>query len=111
DRVLTDTVLLGAVAVFVYLLTFWPAFFYRNDPMTLGGLFGFQIEMFNTQRGHMAPHPYQSVWWQWILILRPIWYLFEKDQDRYRAVLLVGNPLVYWGGLAAFAALASGWIK
>ncbi len=71
---------------------------------------GFQIEMFNMQRGHMSSHPYQSVWWQWPLMLRPIWYLFQAFGGSYRVVLLVGNPVIYWGGLASIAALATRWM-
>ncbi len=111
DRVLPDTVKLALLCALAYFITFWPAFFYLKQPMTLGSLLGFQIEMFDVQRGHMSSHPYQSVWWQWPLMLRPIWYLFQAYGDSYRAVLLVGNPVIYWGGLVAIAALASRWVS
>ena len=110
DDILPDTMKLIMVSALTYFVTFWPAFFYLNQPMTLGNMLGFQIEMFNVQRGHMSPHPYQSVWWQWPLMLRPIWYLFERFGNSYRAVLLVGNPVIYWGGLASIAALATRWM-
>jgi dolichyl-phosphate-mannose--protein O-mannosyl transferase len=111
DRIVPETLKLGLIAGLTYLATFWPAFFYRNEPMTLRHLLGFQFEMLNAQRGHMAAHPYQSAWWQWPLMLRPIWYLFEKAGEVYRAVLLVGNPVIYWGGLAAALLPLGGWLK
>lgn len=111
DRILPQTLKLGLIAGLTYLATFWPAFFYRNDPMTLRHLLGFQFEMLNAQRGHMVAHPYQSVWWQWPLMLRPIWYLFEKDGEVYRAILLIGNPVIYWGGLVAALLPLGGWFK
>ena len=111
DHIVPDTIKLGLVSLLTYLATFWPAFFYTKDPMTLSHLLGFQVEMLNVQRGHMSGHPYQSVWWQWPLMLRPIWYLFEKYGDIYRAVLLVGNPVIYWGGLVTVALAVSGWMK
>ncbi len=110
DDILPDTMKLAVVSVVTYFITFWPAFFYLEQPMTLGNMLGFQIEMFNVQRGHMSSHPYQSVWWQWPLMLRPIWYLFQAFGGSYRVVLLVGNPVIYWGGLASIAALATRWM-
>lgn len=111
DDILPAMVKLGLIAALAYLATFWPTFLYRNDPMTLARLPGFQFEMLDAQKGHMAAHPYQSVWWQWPLMLRPIWYLFEKYGDIYRAVLLIGNPVIYWGGLVAVLLPLGGWLK
>ena len=52
----------------------------------------------------LPPHTYQSSPWQWPLITRPIWYLYESVEGVQRGVLLVGNPAVMWGGLVALAA-------
>ena len=99
DEIIPKVFMLGAVVALIYLATFWPAFFYTRDAMTLGHLFPFQSEMLQTQSASMASHPYQSSWWQWPLMIRPIWYLFSKTEDNYQAILLVGNPVIYWGGL------------
>ena len=74
-------------------------------------LIGFQFEMLASQRAHLPSHPYQSDWWQWPLMLRPIWYLFAKSGSAYQAVLLVGNPVIYWGGALMAAISLSGWLK
>ena len=48
-------------------------------------------------------HPFQSPWWQWPFILKPIWYV----QDRYEpagfgsTIMCLGNPWVFYIG--AFA--------
>ncbi|MCT2398666.1 phospholipid carrier-dependent glycosyltransferase [Novosphingobium mangrovi (ex Huang et al. 2023)] len=102
---------LSLIMGIVYLATFLPLFFSRQAPMTLAGLIPFQFKMLALQRGSLAPHPYQSSWWQWPLMLRPIWYLFEKREGAYQAVLLVGNPVLYWSGLLAGLAILSGWMK
>lgn len=108
---LPELIALGVVTGAVYLLTFWPAFLYARNPMTLGHLLGFQWEMLRSQSSHLAPHPYQSAWWTWPVMARPIWYLFEKTGASYETVLLIGNPVVYWGGLLVVLLALSGWIR
>ena len=45
-----------------------------------------QLVIYEQQTQPLARHPYQSEWWQWPLIGRPIWYLYEKV-DVLRALL------------------------
>lgn len=96
--------ILGAVSIFTYFLTFAPAFFYATDPLTLAKLIPFQLEMLKLQTQILTPHNYQSNWWTWPLMIRPIWYFYEPDQGVMRGVLLIGNPAIMWGGLVAVAA-------
>jgi len=95
---------LGGVSIATYFLTFAPAFFYTTNPLTLGKLIPFQLEMWKLQTQALTPHNYQSDWWSWPLLIRPIWYFYEPDQGATRGVLLIGNPAVMWGGLIAVAA-------
>jgi dolichyl-phosphate-mannose-protein mannosyltransferase len=97
---------LGVLSIAAYALTFAPAFFYGEQPLTLATLPAFQREMLDLQRQVLAPHTYQSSWWSWPLLLRPIWYLYEPVDGAVRGILLIGNPAIYWGGLIAIAALA-----
>ena len=96
--------ILGGVSIATYFLTFAPAFFYATDPLTLARLFPFQVEMWKLQTQALTPHNYQSDWWSWPLLIRPIWYFYEPDQGATRGVLLIGNPAIMWGGLIAVAA-------
>ena len=89
-----------------YLLTFAPAFFYADQPLTLATLLPFQLTMFHQQAQVLPPHVYQSAWWSWPLLIRPIWYLYEPADGAQRGVLMLGNPAVMWGGLLAVAACA-----
>lgn len=97
-------VVLGAVSVGTYFLTFAPAFFYHFEPMTMGDLLPFQARMYAQQTQILPPHTYQSSWWSWPLMVRPIWYLYEQVDGAQRGVLLLGNPLILWAGLVAVAA-------
>lgn len=93
--------MLIGTAMATYFATFAPAFFYRLNPLTLATLLPFQLTMWQQQTAVLAPHPYQSPWWSWPLDWRPIWYLYERVDGAQRGILMLGNPLVMWGGLAA----------
>jgi dolichyl-phosphate-mannose-protein mannosyltransferase len=59
----------------------------------------------------IAGHTYMSAWPSWPLLLRPVWYLFDKiGDDRIAAVVLLGNPLVLWPALPAVAVCLRDWI-
>jgi dolichyl-phosphate-mannose--protein O-mannosyl transferase len=50
----------------------------------------------------IAGHTYMSAWPSWPLLVRPVWFLFDKiDEDEIAAVVLLGNPLVFWPMLGA----------
>ena len=103
---------LGTVSLAAYFLAFLPGFFVRHDPLTLSQLLPRQLEMYRAQTQTYPPHTYQSPAWSWPLDLRPIWYLYEPVDGVWRAVLLVGNPVVFWAGLAAgLGCLALGLIR
>lgn len=102
-RVIPALAVLGLVSIATYFATFAPAFFYRRDAMTLAGLIPFQEVMYAQQTQVLPPHPYQSSWWTWPFIVRPIWYLYENVDGAQRGILLLGNPAILWGGLVAVA--------
>ena len=57
-------------------------------------------------------HPFQSPWWQWPFILKPMWFA----QDNYEpagyasTILCFGNPWVFYIGAVAMAATLLCWI-
>jgi dolichyl-phosphate-mannose-protein mannosyltransferase len=101
---------LGLVSVATYFLTYLPALFYDREPLTLARVVPFQLEVLALQRQVLAPHTYQSDWWSWPLLIRPMWYFYEPVEGIQRGVFFVGNPAVMWGGLAAVAACGWAWI-
>lgn len=103
--------MLGAASVAAYFATFLPAFFYATDPLTPGRLIPLQYAMFEQQTQVLPAHPYQSNWWTWPLMIRPIWYLYERVDGAVRGVLLIGNPAILCGGLVAVAYLGWRWLK
>ena len=94
----------GSAAALAYLATFLPALLYTTDALKLDTVLGWQAHMFELQTRPLARHTYQSTPWQWPLMTRPIWYLYEPVRGVQRGVFLVGNPAVMWGGLVAVLA-------
>jgi len=83
----------------LYLATWIPYFLLGHSAKDLAEFHQF---MFRFHAGLTATHPYQSHWWSWPLLLRPIWYEFEEVQKGfYRGVLAIGNPVLWWFSLAA----------
>lgn len=101
---LSAAMLIVIAAAVTYLLTFAPAFFYANDALTIGDLIPLQSRMYRQQTMPLPVHTYQSAWWTWPLDIRPIWYLYEPVDGAVRGILLVGNPVILWGGLVAVLA-------
>ncbi len=64
--------------------------------------------MYNYHSGLEATHPYESTWWMWMLDVRPILYYLHYFDDAYAvksAIGACGNPLFWWTGLGAMAAM------
>jgi dolichyl-phosphate-mannose-protein mannosyltransferase len=94
---------LGALPLTVYWLTFLPAMFYPANVGPVAPL-GFVAEhraMLALQQSVTEAHNYQSVWWQWLANLRPIWFLYEHADGAQRGIVLLGNPLTMLLGLPA----------
>ncbi|TPG13041.1 phospholipid carrier-dependent glycosyltransferase [Sphingomonas oligophenolica] len=102
---------LAGVSIATYFVTFAPAFFYAAEPLTWAQLVPFQLDMYRLQTQILPPHTYQSSWSTWPLDLRPIWYLYEPADGAQRGILMIGNPVVLWGGLIAVCACAIGWVR
>jgi dolichyl-phosphate-mannose--protein O-mannosyl transferase len=91
----------------VYLATFIPI-----TGLSIGGLWEAQRRIFgdNTTSAFSA-HTYMSAWPSWPFLVRPVWFLFDKiGDDEISAVVCLGNPVVLWAALLAFAVVVRDWI-
>ncbi len=63
-------------------------------------------EIMRSNAGLTATHPYSSAWYTWPLELRPIYYWVGANVGGKLAgyIYLLGNPVVWWGLLAALLA-------
>jgi dolichyl-phosphate-mannose--protein O-mannosyl transferase len=94
---------LGLLPLLAYAAAFWPVFFLHEGATPFTGLIDLHRQMLSLQRQPLPAHPYQSVWWQWVLDWRSIWYLYEKVDGAQRGVVMMGNPLTMLLGLPALA--------
>jgi dolichyl-phosphate-mannose-protein mannosyltransferase len=92
---------------FAYLSTFVPLY-----GLSIPDIIEAQRRIFsdNTTTA-IAGHTYMSSWPSWPLLVRPVWYLFDKvGDDRISAVVFLGNPLILWPALIAAAIALRDWI-
>lgn len=84
----------------VYVLTYIPFFYHGNsffDFLTM------QQNMYIYHGGVTQTHPYQSPWWQWPLLIKPVFLYFEDVGGGLRAyIYLLGNPFIWWTGMLFF---------
>ncbi|TYQ16158.1 UNVERIFIED_CONTAM: putative membrane-bound dolichyl-phosphate-mannose-protein mannosyltransferase [Acetivibrio alkalicellulosi] len=54
-------------------------------------------------------HPYSSTWWEWPFMIRPMAFYFGRDLPSgvVSKIYTIGNPAVWWTGIAAVLAIAS----
>ena len=65
-----------------------------------------QKYMFSYHSNLVAEHPYSSVWYQWVLNIRPILYYLQYYDDGTRSSFgAFLNPALCWGGLLALFVL------
>jgi dolichyl-phosphate-mannose--protein O-mannosyl transferase len=97
---------LGLVPLAVYIAAWLPV--YGFSP---AALLEAQRRIFQDNATLLTPHPYMSAWPSWPLLARPVWFLFEKaGDDRYRAVLSLGNPVILWSAIPAILICLRDWI-
>jgi len=117
ETLLFSTLFFVIIPAIVYYLTFIPYGTARG--MSISGGMLWSPEFFNlvwNNQVHMfmyhsyyvigAVHPFSSVWWQWLLNIRPILYVRGTSPDGLYAIFgAFGNPVVWWGGLLAIVAM------
>ncbi len=68
---------------------------------TLQRIIDAQIYMFNYHKDLVAEHFFASPWYEWPLIIKPMWYYQAdfKGAGMASSILSFGNPAVWWTGL------------
>jgi dolichyl-phosphate-mannose-protein mannosyltransferase len=94
------------VPVAVYFIAYIPV-----TGFSISGFIEAQRRIFAENSASHPSHLYMSSWPSWPLLMRPIWYQFDKiADDRFQAIIFLGNPLILWPALAALAICARDFI-
>ena len=97
-----------------YFVAFIPLFMTPGKGHGVLDFIEIQKRMYDGQLRVVTSHPYMSQWTDWAILKRPIWYAFDKEgmPDQWvRGVILLGNPLMMWTGLAAVLVCIWSWIR
>ncbi|MCC7440983.1 MAG: phospholipid carrier-dependent glycosyltransferase [Bdellovibrionales bacterium] len=104
---------LGLLPLLVYLAAFAPLLL-ASSTIGVQDLWSLQGDIARSHLQPKAGHPYASAWYEWPLMLKPIWYAFDKEGSGkawVRGVVLLGNPFVLWGGLLSIGFSIWSWVK
>lgn len=92
----------------IYYLCYIP-YLSPSGPVTIKRVIDAQIGMLNyhSTPGLGMDHPFQSPWWQWPFILKPMWFAQDKYEPAGYAstIMCMGNPWIFYVGALAMAAV------
>lgn len=102
--------------ILVPLVIYWLSYLWCpvwRDGWSVSHVLSQNAYMYNYHVNLKATHPYQSVWYQWLLDIRPIWYYGRQAHNgMYNSIACFSNPLLSWAGLFAVPYTAyAGWKK
>ncbi|MDR6554545.1 glycosyltransferase family 39 protein [Paenibacillus qinlingensis] len=87
----------------VYTLSYIPFMMVPGPGHQLKDVVTYQVHMYKYHKDLVATHPFSSPWWEWPMMLRPIWYYQAKlmPPGMLSSIVSFGNPLVWWPGFIA----------
>lgn len=115
----------GVVPLLTYLAT-WIGWFrsplgwdrqWSTNP--LKSLWHYHAEILHFHTTLTTSHPYQSNPWSWLVLGRPTAFYYQSYQQGKNgcavttcseAVMAIGNPVIWWGGVIALAIALWAWI-
>lgn len=91
-----------AVPALIYVLSYIP-YLQAPDMHGLKSILQNQSDMYNYHSKLVAEHGFASLWYQWPIMYKPIWYYSAEISETLReGISSFGNPAVWWVGIAAF---------
>lgn len=90
------------VPCLIYLFSYIP-FDNGTDQNIVAQLLKNQLDMYNYHSTLDAEHDFSSFWYQWPLMVRPMYYYSGQVADAATGagISAFGNPLVWWAGIPA----------
>jgi dolichyl-phosphate-mannose-protein mannosyltransferase len=85
------------VPLLVYLATYLPYFYHGHS---IRDFIMLQGRMLSYHEGVTETHPYQSSWWQWPIMLRPVFLYYEDLGGGFRGyIYMLGNIFIWYTGI------------
>lgn len=83
------------VPLVIYVCHYIPTKVWKNDTWSISNVIKHSIYMYDYHANLQATHPYQSMWYQWLFDIRPIWYYFGNLGNGFiKTISCFNNPLV-----------------
>jgi dolichyl-phosphate-mannose-protein mannosyltransferase len=97
-----------AIPVAIYVASYIPFMQVPGPGHGLHNVWLYQKHMLDYHSQLVATHPFSSPWWQWPLMIKPVWYYSGANvpPDMISSIAALGNPLVWWTGFIAIIAMA-----
>jgi dolichyl-phosphate-mannose-protein mannosyltransferase len=87
----------------IYILSYIPFMMVPGPGHGLKEVFTLQQHMYNYHSTLKAGHPFTSPWWEWPLMVKPIWFYggSELPAGKASTIASFGNPAIWWVGIVA----------
>lgn len=106
-----------AIPVLIYSLSYTPIFQIQSAaidnqkftiPEMADNIIASQKHMFEYHKGVTQDHPFKSSWYSWPIMYRPVYYYSApiKAEGQWGTIVAIGNPVIWWTGLAALIGTA-----
>ncbi|UJF34508.1 glycosyltransferase family 39 protein [Paenibacillus hexagrammi] len=91
------------IPVVIYTLSYIPFMMVPGPGHGLKDVVTYQVHMYKYHKDLVATHPFSSPWWEWPMMIRPIWYYQGKlmPPGMLSSIVSFGNPLIWWPGFIA----------
>ncbi len=91
------------IPMLIYVGSYYQYFRIAGQGHDLAGVWRAQVSMFDYHSTLEATHDFSSPWWQWPLMLRPMFYFMGEGLPVgvVESINGMGNPAVWWPGFAA----------
>ena len=97
----------------IYYLSYIPHFAWQGG-VTLDLFLQEQVKIFRYHSTLVDDHAFKSPWYEWPLILKPMYYYngtAYAGEGNVATIMCMGNPAVWWIGLCTFLYMAWRWLK
>ena len=95
NTLLACLILFVAIPLAIYILSFSFIVINKNQPFSIMGVYDQTMGMYDYHKNLNATHPFQSVWYEWILDIKPIWYYYQNNDGIIKTISAYGNPFIF----------------